>query len=582
MSTAPRIDPPQSGQTGISNPGTSTGINGGGTLAGVTRTGMTLVPRPLREGVSGPASPQQIAEDMRQVRGLRFDQMWLLTTVLMVVGIVSLLAAVYTYTSKSAFEQAGQHYTNSLQDQAREMGQTLAHSLAQSGRIPMRDNDYQYFKNQVETLVKQNPNVSRVRIFNSDRVAIADSDGDLGQSTDRKFERGSATGIYKNASVFEYQEPIEYGSATGPGLVVLTYSLDRLQGVLTDMESMKQETLSATTTRTAGLGFGFLIAAAGLAFVLSRRITRPLGTLTQSVTRLAEGDFEVRPAAERGASREVKTLGIAFNHMADRISLLMEDVRKKAFLEGEIQVAKTVQETLLPNRDVFPIGPLKIAGTSFAADACGGDWWFRSALGPTRVVVGVGDVTGHGLSTALVATSATSGFASAVMLHDPSQINAKVLANALNLTLFNLARGEFQMSSALAVIDLTSGILEFTSGGHPPAQVFNRHDGKVSSLSQRGAMFGLSEHSDYSSARYQLRPGDVVVWYSDGLTEAGDKDGNQYSLKRLQNALRQYGYLPSNQLRDAIITDVQQHMGGAPQADDVTVVVAEYMPGEAQ
>ncbi len=572
MSTAPQIDPHQTG-TSRSAPGSTQTHLSHGTG---TRTGMTLVPKGLRQDQT-PATPEQIASDVRQVGGLRFDQVLLITTLMIVVVIVALLGAVFTYTARAAFEESDRQYTVTLQEQAREMGERLATTLAQSAQLPMRDNDYGYFKAQAAEVVKQNSNVARIRFFAADRSVLADSDGDLTRATDRRFERGFTTAYYKGTSVFEYSEPVEYGSSAGPGLVVLNYSLDRLQGLLTEMAQKQAQTLDASAVRTGLLGVLFLVCAGVLAAVVSRRITRPLGSLTDGVMHLAQGDFDARVEAGTG-SREVKTLGIVFNHMADRIALLMNDVRQKAFLEREMQVAKTVQETLLPNRDVFPVGPIKIAGTSFAAEACGGDWWFRSALGSSRVVIGVGDVTGHGLSTALVATSATSGFASAIKLHEPSQIHCRLLANALNQTLFHLARGEFQMSTSLAVVDLASGMMEFASGGHPPAQVFNREDGKVTGLTIRGALLGLSEHSDYATAQYQLRPGDVVVWYSDGLTEAVNAEGKQYSLKRLQNALRQYGYLPPTQLRDAIVTEVQEFMAGTAQADDVTIVVAEYQP----
>ncbi|MDQ3264441.1 MAG: SpoIIE family protein phosphatase [Myxococcota bacterium] len=573
LNTAPRIEPTQTGQTGHtgSSPGlTATGLSG----RDVTRTGMQLVPSALKEG-QVPASAEQIAADVRAVRGLRFDQVLLITTLLIVGGIVAALGSVFTFTAERAFQEADQQYTASLQEQAREMGQKLSSTIAQTGRVPMRDNDYGYFKHQVAELVKQNPNVARVRIYNHEGLSIADSDGDLRADPSFQAARGFATAIYKGTSVFEFREPIEFGGPDGAGLVVLTYSLDRLQGLLTEMEQKKQQTLDDSTTRTLALGGLFMVLAGVVAALVSRRVTRPLGILTQSVMRLAEGHFEARVDARAG-SREVKTLGIVFDHMAGRINLLMQDVRQKALLEREMEVAKTVQQTLLPNRDVFPIGPMRIAGTSFAADACGGDWWIRSPLGPTRVVIGIGDVTGHGLSTALVATSATAGFSSAITLHEPGQIHAKLLMNSLNQTLFQLSRGEFQMSTSLAVVDLASGELEFASGGHPPAQVFNRHDGKVSSLNIRGPILGESEHSDYATSRYTLRPGDVLVWYSDGLTEANNVEQKPYSLKRLQNSLRQFGYLPVDQLRDALINDVQQYMAGAPQADDVTIVVAEY------
>ncbi|HEY0095719.1 MAG TPA: signal protein, partial [Archangium sp.] len=93
---------------------------------------------------------------------------------------------------------------------------------------------------------------------------------------------------------------------------------------------------------------------------------------------LAAGDLNARAEEVRGAGREVTTLGVVFNHMAERISVLLEDVRAKAQLERDVSLARTVQETLLPGREGFQLGALRVAGVCITADACGGDWWLRS------------------------------------------------------------------------------------------------------------------------------------------------------------------------------------------------------------
>ncbi len=198
-----------------------------------------------------------------------------------------------------------------------------------------------------------------------------------------------------------------------------------------------------------------------------------------------------------------------------------------------MSLARTVQETLSPGREALQVGPLRIAGVVVTADACGGDWWFRAPLDEQRVAIGIGDVTGHGLSTALVATSATSGFASAMTMREPDQLNSQVLISALNITLAHLGRGEYQMSSALAVIDTQTGFIDYAAGGHPAACVYNRVSGQFASLPARGPLLGASVASQYTSRQAQLRPGDIVVWYSDGLTEARDSGGKLYGTQRL-------------------------------------------------
>jgi sigma-B regulation protein RsbU (phosphoserine phosphatase) len=384
--------------------------------------------------------------------------------------------------------------------------------------------------------------------------------------------------FYRGQPISEIQEPIDYGSSSGKGLVVISYSLGGLQKQLETLEHDKRATVRANTLRMLGLGLGFVVLAGVLVAYQSRRITRPLGMLTRKVMQLAAGDLGARAGTARGAGREVVTLGVVFNHMAERIKVLLDDVRAKAQLERDVSLARTVQETLLPGRDAVQVGPVRIAGVVVTADACGGDWWFRAGLDEQRVVIGIGDVTGHGLSTSLVATSATSGFASAMTLREPSQVNAQMLITALNVTLANVGRGEHQMSSALAVLDVSNGYIDYAAGAHPSPLVFNKHSGQVASLPARGPLLGASVSSQFTSKQAQLRPGDIVVWYTDGLTEARDAMGKLYGTQRLAAAVQANAHLSAEALRDALLADARAFSAGQPQRDDITVVVAEYSP----
>ncbi|HEX8698556.1 MAG TPA: SpoIIE family protein phosphatase [Myxococcaceae bacterium] len=520
--------------------------------------------------------------DVASIRGMRLDQLLLITTGLLVVIIVGLLAALSFVSTKEQFEETAGRFKDRLQSQARELGQTVSHTLALTSATSLRDNNYGFLSEVARSITEDNPNILRVQMFDAEGLLVADSDksAKLGEASGgRKAERGWASSLFNNQPVFEFTEPLDYNSSSGKGLIVISYSLDALQKQLHELEESKQTTLRQTTLRTVGLGLGFVILAGVLAAFQSRSITRPLGVLTRRVMQLAAGDLSARSTGQAtGAGREVKTLGVVFNHMAERIKVLLEDVRVKAQLEREMSLARTVQETLLPGKEALQMGPLRIAGLVVTADACGGDWWFRAPLDEQRVVIGIGDVTGHGLSTALVATSATSGFASAMTMREPDQLNSQVLISALNITLAHLGRGEYQMSSALAVIDTQTGLIDYAAGGHPAAAVYNRLSGQFASLPARGPLLGASVSSTYSSRQAQLRPGDIVVWYTDGLTEARDSAGKLYGVQRLSAAVQANAQQSAEGLREAILADVRAFSAGQPQRDDITVVVAEFSP----
>ncbi|WIG98067.1 SpoIIE family protein phosphatase [Myxococcus sp. SDU36] len=520
--------------------------------------------------------------NVAQIKGLRLDQILLLTTGLLVVLIVGLLAALSVASTKSQFEETALVSKERIQEQARELGQTVGQTIALTSATNLRDNNYAFLEEVAGSIVKTNPNILRVQIFDPDGVRMADSEGASEDKEDaapvRRAERRLVSAFYRGQPISEIQEPIDYGSSSGKGLVVISYSLGGLQKQLESLEQDKRATVRATTLRMLGLGFGFVVLAGVLVAYQSRRITRPLGMLTGKVMQLASGNLGARAGTAQGAGREVVTLGVVFNHMAERIKVLLEDVRAKAQLEREVSLARTVQETLLPGREGVQVGPLRIAGLAVTADACGGDWWFRAALDDRRIVIGIGDVTGHGLSTSLVATSATSGFASAMTLREPSQVNAQMLITALNVTLANVGRGEHQMSSALAVIDVSNGYIDYAAGAHPSPLVFNKRSGQIASLPARGPLLGASVDSQFTSRQAQLRPGDVVVWYTDGLTEARDGAGKLYGTQRLAAAVQAHAHLSAEALRDAVLADARAFSAGQPQRDDITVVVAEFSP----
>ncbi|RYZ38066.1 MAG: HAMP domain-containing protein [Myxococcaceae bacterium] len=548
-----------------------------------TATRMTgSVGLPAADGTHTLIAPLEAGElpNVAAIRGLRLDQLLLLTTGAMVIIIVGLLAALSAKTTEAQLTEASDRFTQRLQSQARELGQTVSHTLALTSATSLRDNNYAFLTEVARSIIADNRNILRVQMFDADSQLVADSDpaAKLGSSGGRTAERRWASAFFNGQPVFEFQEPLDYGAQAGKGVVVISYSLEELQKQLHELEEANHAAVRANTLRIVGLGLGFVVLAGVLAAYQSRRITKPLGVLTHRVMQLAAGDLGARAGTAPGAGREVTTLGVVFNHMAERIKVLLEDVRAKAQLEREVSLARTVQETLLPGREAVTVGPLRLAGLVVPADACGGDWWFRAALDDRRVVIGIGDVTGHGLSTSLVATSATSGFASAMTLREPSQVHAQMLITALNVTLANVGRGEHQMSSALAVIDVYNGQIDYAAGGHPAAAVFNRTTGQMASLPARGPLLGANVASEFTSRQAQLRPGDIVVWYTDGLTEARDGTNRLYGTQRLAAALQANAHLPADALRDALLADVRAYSAGQPQRDDITVIVAEFSP----
>lgn len=521
-----------------------------------------------------------VGPNLTRIRGFRLDQILLFSTVGLVLVIISLLAALYAYSTAQQFSRIADNYNERIQAQARELGTTVSHTLSLTSASALRDSNYAFLGEVVREIIAKNPNVLRVQIIDPEMLSVADShpEAELGAVVQRSTERGSRIGSYGAQPVIEYQEPIDYGAQSGSGLVVLSYSLAPLQTELRSLETWKKAALQQAIARTAAIGFGFVVLAGVLAAVFSRRVSRPLDSLARGAMDLASGNLDARVPNNLGGGREVGTLGVVFNHMAERLSHLVEDARVKAVLEREMSLARQVQEALLPSREAFFASNLKIAGAVVTADACGGDWWLRASIDDKKVVLGLGDVTGHGLAPALVATSATAGFAAAIRMKRPEEVNARELIMSLNQTLHLVGKGEHQMSCVLAVFNTATQEIDFASGAHPSALVYHRDTGEVGSLMTRGSLLGAAPNTEYQSRTVKLRAGDVIIWYTDGLTESENTSRVQYGTQRLLQCVKANSQLPADRLRDAILLDVRQHMQTQPQSDDITVVVAEYVP----
>ena len=138
----------------------------------------------------------------------------------------------------------------------------------------------------------------------------------------------------------------------------------------------------------------------------SLRITRPIRDLTESVERIAQGELKER--VRIGSTDELGVLARNFNHMAERIGVLLSEAKQKATLEKELEVARVIQESLLPPSTLIDARCLRLRGFFRSASICGGDWWSYAELPGGKVLVVIGDVTGHGVSSAMITAAAKS------------------------------------------------------------------------------------------------------------------------------------------------------------------------------
>ena len=280
-------------------------------------------------------------------------------------------------------------------------------------------------------------------------------------------------------------------------------------------------------------------------------------------------DSRLAAADMAGGNRELlQTLAMEASTVLENARLLEEE-RAKQRMEEELKVARDIQQSLLP-RTLPSAGWLRAAGSSVASAQVGGDYYDVIAVNERCWGAVVADVSGKGVSSALLAALLQGALI-------PASDHADVLARRmerLNAFLLDRTGGEKYATVFYCLLD-QSGRLDYVNAAHCPPIVV-RPNGETTELAATGVPVGLLEGSKYELAGRQLSPGEKIVIYTDGVTEAQDARGAFFGRKRLFDLVRTHAAASSTELHDAIQGAVSDFTEGAPQSDDITLVVLDY------
>jgi serine phosphatase RsbU (regulator of sigma subunit) len=309
-----------------------------------------------------------------------------------------------------------------------------------------------------------------------------------------------------------------------------------------------------------------------LAVVVGFHISRPIKELVAQAERIAEGDLETRVAI--GSRDEVGLLGDRFNFMAEQVSELMQESMEKAALEKEMEVAWAIQSTLIPDAHaVVDLPGIDLASYFKPATKVGGDWWTYYCLPDSRSLVLIGDVTGHGVGSAMI-TAAAKGAASCMMAMTEGNVELEVMFRMLNAAILDTAQGKFVMSCFAGIYDPKTHTLQGVNAGHNFPFHYSERTKKLVSMVVRGHKLGDELDSEFETRTFQLEPGDKIFWYTDGVIECTNEAGEEYGERRFRALLRVNSLKEPDKIRDRIVTRTQAFYGDVPPKDDITFVVA--------
>lgn len=328
-----------------------------------------------------------------------------------------------------------------------------------------------------------------------------------------------------------------------------------------------------------------LIAALGLAWVLSKRITGPLVQLGDFARHLPERDLTLDGPLPAHIEQiplhhkdEVGDLATAFIHMdeqlRDKIAHLLHETSRRERYESELTIARDIQMGLLPvDLSSQVLDQIELHATMIPAKEVGGDFYDYFVLSDGRLCLAIGDVSDKGVPAALfMAVTRTLLRASAEYETDPAKmmerINTRLADNNPNMMFVTLM---------IAVLDMGDGTLEWANGGHPPPCILQA-DGHVRELNGRsGPACGVQPGLQYRRFVTILHYGETLFGYTDGIPEAMNSSNHQYSEAKMLAQLRQLGSknLPAYTFATAIIDDVRDFAEDNEQSDDITLIIAK-------
>jgi sigma-B regulation protein RsbU (phosphoserine phosphatase) len=280
-------------------------------------------------------------------------------------------------------------------------------------------------------------------------------------------------------------------------------------------------------------------------------------------------DSREAPADLSAGNREIlQTLAFEASTILENARLLEEE-REKQHMEEELDIAREIQRGLLPS-ELPSEGWFCAAGSSVASRQVGGDCFDMRQLGPDRWAVMVADVSGKGVSSALLASVLQGAFHFSALSSVPIEDGMA----RMNRFLSDRTKGEKYATVFFCMVS-SNGVLRWANAAHPKPVVV-RKTGELISLGTTGMPLGMLPVAEYTAQEIQLEPGDKVVIFSDGFSEAENEDGQFFDKNGMQDVIRDSAELDCTGMHGALLKRFEQYTEGTVLADDVTLVVLQF------
>lgn len=328
------------------------------------------------------------------------------------------------------------------------------------------------------------------------------------------------------------------------------------------------------------LGLAVLVAAVS---AVAAGVSRPIRDLAGAVRGAGDGELQFS-LPERPRADEVGVLNDALRSLRDslqqHVQLRAHSLAEKNRLEQELQISAQIQQSMLPHgKSVREVPPgLQIAATLMPAQHVGGDLYDYFPVPGGRLLFAIGDVSDKGIPAALF----MARLSALMRVLGARGGSPDLLLAELNDSLVDGNDACMFVTAGCGVMDSIAGTLRYSSAGHEPP-LLQLLEGPVRSPSpDGGAAIGIDADQAYPLQELLLAPGDLMLLYTDGVTDAEDQAGNRFGLERLLTLLRDSPGMHPEMLVDRIVETVASHAAGFHATDDLTVLALRYAPPDVQ
>ncbi|MFA5294299.1 MAG: SpoIIE family protein phosphatase [Methanoregulaceae archaeon] len=411
-------------------------------------------------------------------------------------------------------------------------------------------------------LLGLNPNLVSVRIIDTNRVLVSDPTAPDAVRTDDPAidlvlanRRGYATTDPTSDTTTSYlfADLKDPAAASDMSLVIeLVYSGALLQ------EKLRHVLFLHVLIGSIAVGMGVV-----LAYGTSRLLTRPIKDIIEDVDTIARGDLD-HPIRSM-QNPEFTSLENSITTMIQRIRDYSQEIARE---KAELQIAATIQLSFLP-RTLPRVEGYDIAAASLPAREVGGDFYDLIDLGAGKTGFVIADVAGKGVPAALfmVLSRTTVRFS----MQKTGGVS-RAMADANRMISVDADQGMF-VTLFFGILDPRSGVFRYANAGHNPPLHYHAATGEITQLRVTGMAIGVDSDQEYGEDAVTLRQGDILVFYTDGVVEAINTREEAFGEERLHDLIIRACNLPAAGLLQEMHHQVQEFAGGAPQFDDITLVV---------